>query len=157
MSAELGFVIAVSALVAITGVVLILARRRVAANAAAAGVKGMGTPRSAAALGAFFLAIGLLSPLMVHALNVGTGPASPLSRIPESLALGMLLVGTLVGFPLMVAGLLLSLRAGRAHGSWAVDEGQLKPPRALVVGIVMQAVGVGLVIGGLVVFIGSAS
>lgn len=62
MSLEPAFLIGFSVLFIGLGLTLLIGRRRVAANATAAGIKGFKTPSAVAACGLLFVAFGIITP-----------------------------------------------------------------------------------------------
>lgn len=69
MNFELLLLIAFSVVFLGLGITLVIARRRVAENAIAAGVKGWSSPGAVAASGGVFIAFSVITPVVVLWLN----------------------------------------------------------------------------------------
>ena len=158
MTVEFGLVLGISAIIFGVGLILILVRRRIAENAAAAGAKGMSTPRSAASLGAFFIAIGLFSPLIVLVLNPDMATSWNLSGVPIGPRAALLAASMLIGLPAIITGAVLLRRAWRVREHWTSKErDRITPPKTTVIATVLLAIGLVVAVSGVIVYFSSAS
>jgi len=156
MTVEFGLVLTISTLVFVAGLVMILGRRRIAENASAAGAKGMGTPRSAASIGVFFIAIALLGPVIVLVLNPRMVTLWNLPGVNVGLGLGLLVASASIGLPAIIVGILLFRRAWREREQWvANDQNRIKAPAMLLVATVTLVIGLTVIVSALIIFLAS--